>query len=124
MQSVHEILIEPSAGVAGQAPRSSLRASAANLLLALAARIAPASSDQRDTQKLFSTLDRLAHLDAEMQRLRTRKPTGWANSLAAYAAEAAELRQAMTLEFRRDERGHVFLVRGDSALYHRHDGRG
>jgi hypothetical protein len=115
--AVHETLVEQSV-VPRQAFGSSLRVAAASLLLALAARIAPGSSRSSDPQELLSALDRLARLDAEMQLLRRKRPTGWANSLAAYAAEAAELRRAMTLEFRRDERGQVFLVRGDSAVYH------
>jgi hypothetical protein len=101
-------------------PRASaLRSRAANLLVAAAAWVgrgaeAPSASES----ELLPTLDRLAQLDAEMHRLRVTRPAGWANSLAVYAAEAKQLRQAMALEFRRDDRGLVFLVRGESALYH------
>jgi hypothetical protein len=96
-----------------------LREHLARILAGAAARIAPAAegSDASEAHVL-ATLDRLARIDAEMHRLRRDGSPGWGNLLADYAAEAARLREAMTLEFRRDERGSMFLVRGESALVH------
>ena len=85
----------------------------------MAARLAPTLPASGEPDDAFlAALSRLAYLDAEMHRLRTERPAGWANMLGVYSAEAQELRQSMGLEYKRDDRGRVFLVRGDSALYH------
>jgi hypothetical protein len=80
-------------------------------------RLSPFALDKPE-KRLLSALDRLARLDAEMDRLRTRRPVGWANSLTAYDSEAQQLRRDLGLEYERDVGGRVFLVHRGSALYY------
>ena len=102
-----------------RAERASARLTAARLLGAIALRLAPAADIwQAEETHLANVLDRLAQLDAEMHRLRSRRPPGWGNTLAVYAGEAERLRTEMALEYKRDDRGCVFLVREGSALYY------
>lgn len=90
------------------------------MLLAAASWLAPTAEPRTDEEEveLIEALDRLAQIDAEMDRLRTTQPPGWGSRLAVYAAEAECLRQDMALEYRRDNRGSVFLVRDGTALYY------
>ena len=99
------------------AEKPAARLAAARMLKAIAARIAPGVVDSEDGT-LVAALDRLAQLDAEMDRLRTRRPAGWANTITVYAAEADQIRREMALEYKRDDTGSLFLVRGQAALYY------
>jgi hypothetical protein len=102
------------------AERTTPRIAIARALTALASRLVPPAKEVRRTEEtdLVQALSSLAQLEAEMDRLRRRRPKGWANTVASYALEAERLRTEKALEYRRDDRGDVFLVHDGTALYY------